>query len=786
MHDAARLSGPGAALPTRTSRLFLALGACITRHAKLVVLVWLSIGLILSALAPPWELCCQDDDIHFLPDHCLSVQGYDLLESAFPNEVHGSKLVIAMERTSGALTSADRDLLDQIVASVEKLRSGQPRLGIRSITSYRHPLLGPRLISHDGRASLLAIGLESPFLAARTRQAVHAIEANIQPYIREQSSREEERPGDLLVVLTGPAGMGRDLLDAAYHGFDATTWATVILVILLSLLVYRAPLLALVPLLSITCAVWISLKLLAVCAGHFGLQLVNMTQVFVIVLLFGAGTDYCLFLISRYREELEKDHAGPHTLPRTLSAVGGALTASAGTVVCGLSMLGFAEFVKLRCTGPAVALSLVIGLLAALTLTPALLHLLGCWVFWPRSRAWSDNRDVLPFTGTVQRGGLIRYLVRHPWRVWVGSLLMLSPLALWGYYTPHTYGVCNELTPTAPSRQGLDLIRQHFPPGEMSPLTVLLPQSASWQTVEGQALIARLTHTLADLPNVADVRSLTQPLGDPNNLREAERWAGALATPALAQHYLGKTGDQNVTRLDVVLATDPFSEASLGTLDQIRARLQEELGSNGIRYSLFNVTAIMHDVARIHTSDTLRVNCLVMGSILLILLVLVRRPLVTVYLLLSVIFTYFIALGLSTVLGPWLLGEAWGELDWKVPFFLFTILVAVGEDYNIFLLSRILEERRNYPWPEATLRAVTQTGSTITSCGLIMAGTFATMLLGQVVSLRQMGLALAIGVLLDTFLVRLVLLPAFLLLWGRWMDRNTQEPARTQALRQAA
>lgn len=774
-----------AVLPTRTSRLFLALGSWITRHPRLVVGLWLLGGLVLSFWAPPWEVCCQDDDIHFLPSHCLSVQGYDLLEAAFPEEVHGSKLIVAMERSSGTLTSADLALLDRLAAAIEQLRAEQPRLGIRSITSHTHPLLGPRLISHDGSASLIAVSLETPFLAARTRAAVQAIEARTQPLVAGQASWGNEAAQEVHVVLTGPSGMGRDLLDAAYHGLDATTWATVLLVILLSLLVYRAPLLALVPLLSITCAVWISLKLLAVCGGHFGLPLVNMTQVFVIVLLFGAGTDYCLFLISRYREELENHGDIGAALPRALSAVGGALAASAGTVICGLMMLGCAEFTKLRCTGPAVALSLLIGLLASLTLTPALLRLLGRGVFWPKRCPSGEPRSVLPFPTRTLGGRFLTLMARRPWTVWLASVLLLAPLACAGYGTPHSYGVCNELSPTAPSRRGLEMIREHFPPGEMSPLAILLPRTESWQTAQSQARLLQLTKALEAVPNVADVRSATQPLGKPVLLQGTERWASLMAAPALSHHYVGRNGDQEVTRLDVVFGSDPFSASSLATLEEVKACVQRECGSES--YTLFNVTVIMHDVARIHHADTVRVNGLVIGSILAILLVLVRCPLISAYLLLSVVFTYYIALGTSALLGPWLLGEAWGELDWKVPFFLFTILVAVGEDYNIFLLSRILEERRHCSWQEATRRAVGQTGSTITSCGLIMAGTFATMLLGQVVSLRQLGLALAIGVLLDTFLVRLVLLPAFLFLWERQREpQGEQRPTLPLPQREAA
>src|SRR5262249_37477458 len=185
------------------------------------------------------------------------------------------------------------------------------------------------------------------------------------------------------LMATGPAGIGRDLIRASADSLEGTTLATVILVIVILLLVYRAPLLALVPLVTIAVSVWVALRLLALTTLVPGVHLVNISKVFAIVILYGAGTDYCLFLISRYREELiHRRGSKTPALQRSVSAVGGALAASAGTVICGLGLMGFAEFAKVRCAGPAIALSLAVALLASLTLTPALLQLLGRAVFW--------------------------------------------------------------------------------------------------------------------------------------------------------------------------------------------------------------------------------------------------------------------------------------------------------------------------------------------------------------------------------------------------------------------
>jgi RND superfamily putative drug exporter len=187
-----------------------------------------------------------------------------------------------------------------------------------------------------------------------------------------------------------------------------------------------------------------------------------------------------------------------------------------------------------------------------------------------------------------------------------------------------------------------------------------------------------------------------------------------------------------------------------------------------VRAECYGVTVHARDLAEVTESDRLRINVLVLAGVFLILLLLVRRPGMAAYLLGTVLFSYYATLGATTLAAHWWEGRALGEVDWRVPFFLFTILVAVGEDYNILLITRALQERKRHGGQEGTRRALAQTGGTITSCGLIMAGTFATLMLGGLHTLIQIGFALAFGVLLDTFVVRPFLVPTFTLwLWGR-------------------
>src|SRR5205807_3379140 len=230
----------------------------------------------------------------------------------------------------------------------------------------------------------------------------------------------------------------------------------------------------------------------------------------------------------------------------------------------------------------------------------------------------------------------------------------------------------------------------------------------------------------------------------------------------------------HITKLDLVFKTSPFAADSLATLDRARQILRDEQApgrplAGAAAIGISGTTSLVNDLKAVTTQDERRMYVLVTLGVYAILVALLRRPGICLYLIATVVLGYLASLGLTDLVfaslhqGP----DPWPGLDWKVGFFLFVILVAVGEDYNIFLMSRVLEEERKYGPVEGTRRAVAHTGGIISSCGLIMAGTFGSMLAASLTALRELGFALGLGVLLDTFVVRPVLVPAFVVLWHR-------------------
>ena len=251
----------------------------------------------------------QDDDIRFVPDRFTSVAAYQLLEKAFPKDVSASILDFTFERDDQPLSDADFRLVDQIVDDLAQLKLG-------TVLSYQDGILGCRLTSGDRQCTLVQISLSTPFLALATKAAVDQAGT-----VAKNRLAAANRPG-LKLCTTGAAGVGRDLTTVCGESLEDTTLATVVLVIVVLLCVYRAPLLALVPLVTIALSVWVSLKLLALMTLLPGVHLVNISKIFAIVILYGAGTDYCLFLISRYREELNAGYDIPDALGGELGGVG--------------------------------------------------------------------------------------------------------------------------------------------------------------------------------------------------------------------------------------------------------------------------------------------------------------------------------------------------------------------------------------------------------------------------------------------------------------------------------
>ncbi len=790
--------------------VFSYLGRSVQRTWYLWLTGWVLLLLASWYFAPSWDVVAQDREFAFLPKDAPSIEAEQVFKEAFPNDHLASSIVLVLSRSEDPPGHLDRDkkFIEDVVepglraiASSEGGLADQPVTDTsnadpfatpatpapavsqkRSIMAQIHtpnaPVIGDLLVSPDHKALLVVVELTTEFLSRDNWPTIERIED-----LTRQLRQDGKLPPGVDLAVTGSAVIGRDHTQAELQSVRSTTTLTVILVVFLLVLIYRAPLLALIPLGTVYLSVQLALNVLAILSQSGYLTLFQGLQIYITILAYGAGIDYCLFLTARYREELDRGTPPAEGVAKAIGGVGAALTASAATVICGIAMMAFARFGKFHEAGLAIPLGLFLVLCATLTFSPALLRLVGPWAFWPQR---VKKTAAGAATGSAPRSSFIlgelglawervgEHLQRRPGMIWLVTVACMVPFAIFAgvNYARLSYDTVGDLPSSAPSVAGTQALQEHFPPGIMGTSTVvLINKHLDFSKPQGRAVVQQITDRLRaqrDQLGLSDVRSLTAPLGITAQANVHEHQQAIKEQANL--HYLGYLGEESeivVTRLDIVLADSPFSRRGFEDLDRIEQAIREAMPADvraNTTLAVVGTTASVRDLARVMKQDRLRIEGLVLGSVFLILILLLRKFIVTVYLLLSVLFSYYVTLGVTIALFWMLDPHGFTGIDWKVAIFLFTILIAVGEDYNIFLMTRIHEEDRRHGPQQAITHALTRTGPIISSCGIIMAGTFGSLLAGSLTEMKQLGFALAFGVLLDTFLVRPVLVPSFLLL----------------------
>ncbi len=374
-------------------------------------------------------------------------------------------------------------------------------------------------ISKRGQAAVTVLKVKHEFMATANMQLLDRVQQLL-------AEAQKRAPAGLNVGVSGSAAIAGDMLQSAAESIQNTELTTVVLVIAILLVVYRAPLLVLVPLVSIGASLFVSIDVLALLTqvgklpdfSWWDFKVFTTTRIFIVVILFGSGTDFCLFLISRYREELALGLPPARAVAEAVGRVSEALVGSALTTICGLSMMFFADFGKFSSSGPAIALCLAVALLACLTLAPALLAAFGTALFWPFGARVQLAADAKADDPTTHRfwNWAAGAIVARPGLILVACLLVLAPFAYRGLSVEMTYDLLSELAPGRASVRGTEIARRHFTPGEMAPITVLVYKpNAHFNEKQGERQIARLTKTLYEMPDIESVRSLTEPTGDP-------------------------------------------------------------------------------------------------------------------------------------------------------------------------------------------------------------------------------------------------------------------------------
>lgn len=785
-------------------------GEIVTRWWYVVLALWIAAFVALRIYAPPFAEYAAAGEFNFLPDSMASRQAEILFDRAFPGRKTTSNIVIVAERDDAkGLTEDDEAFItDTLLPELEKVRDevnsavkapeGMPKKTdesgaddtriIGDIRSFATRGIGELLVSHDRKATLVTMELAMDFQDIHNWPIVEKVEALIT-----QLQKENKPPKGLKMSLTGSATLGRDLSRAERQSASNTSRLTIILVVVLLLIIYRAPLVAMIPLLTLFMSVDISLHVLALLAKGGYISVFAGLEEYTTVITYGPGIDYCLFLIARYKENLEECHPTREALSRAMAQVDSAILASAATVICGIGMLSFAQFGKFHQAGIGISLALTITLIATLTLTPAMLVMVGHWAFWPKPGVKCDesHRPVAGEDVAVQKnlfepmwaymGSVIE---RRPILSLAATLGLMAPLVVFGLviYRDVTYGLIESLPKNVASAEGARALERHFPAGITGPINVLVQNSnVDFREESGTKLIEELVDNLMkrkDELKIADIRSVVKPLGEAaatassSSEEEGSFFSRVVAMRATRtrsdEHYVSNVSEMNghVTELEVIGSVNPFAMDSIQKLDQLQAAMRDALPRDQrdkTTLAFLGPTASVRDVNHISESDQWRIYFLVVSCVLLILIVLLRSFIVSIYLMITVLMSFLATLGATWLLFFSLDPHGFVGLDWTVPLFLFVVLIAIGEDYNIFLVTRIHEEQERHGPVHGITTALSRTGGIITSCGFIMAGTFASLGAGSLMRMQQLGFALAFGVMLDTFVIRPILVPAFLM-----------------------
>lgn len=754
--------------------MFKLLGRIVSRGWPVVLFLWPMIALVMWWYAPPLDDVTTVGAGFALPKGYDTREGKDILAQGWGQEA--SRLIVLIS-SNKPLTEEDHDVIRQAFAHMGNRRKYDVVGDVMS--EYTHPYLKDRFTSMDGTTTLCVVALKSEFITPPTFDYVFAIE--------EYLDRLVEKHPNLRYHLTDSAVIGRDYGMAVVTSLERTRLTTILLVMTILLLLYRSPVTWVVPLSTIALSLSVSSSVLALMAGS-DIEIPKLVPIYMVVILFGSCTDYCLFLIGRFREELALGHNRFDAARIAVTYVGGAVAASAGTTIAGLCMMVFAHFDIIRQTGPALGIGLATGLICSLTFAPALMVLMGRHLFWPR-------RAVLVNIEKTRSGQFwdrfARLVIDRPGLVLTIALLSFLPLAVVGGTNEPAYDIFAELPPDAPAATGRNFIRSEYDNSSQPEQLVLVMRSSEvdFKSHEGLRLLRQISRTIAARPDVIEVRSATYPMGHPQPMLEAylnqphSALSYVQAWPVLSQalpRYVAKGGE--ITRVNFLLNYDTFSPQAIGMGEVLRPIVREVLnkaGARNVEVRFAGVSAHMHDIGIITRRDLGRLRWMVLAVLYIILAVKLRSAIAPVYLLATMVVNYFAALGLTHLLFVKL--DLWGAavpgLDWKVEFFLFVLLVAIGVDYNIYIMSRIREELRKRPFREALRRAIVFTGTIISSCGIIMAGTFGSMMRSTLTVMVEIGMAMAIGVLLDTFIVRPLVVPAFALLVEKVKERLRRKPA---------
>jgi len=697
-------------------------GKLTGRVTKWVVLAfWLIIVMAAGSVASKLGDVQDNQASSWLPASAESTKALDKL-APFQNE-NDIPTVLVYEKSSG-LTQADVTEIGRQLDEVQQLDGTIPAKGPDGSAVQPSQLVQ---VSKDGE---VAQGMVT-FNFGKDGW-------NKLPDVKDEIEKIAHLDG-AQVYVAGPGGQAADSA-AVFAGIDGKLlYSTVLVVVIILLLTYRSPLLWLLPVISAGVALTTAQAVIYLLAKHADLTVNGQSAGILTVLVFGAGTDYALLLVARYREELHRHEDRHEAMAFALHRATPAIIASALTVVLGMLCLVVAEMNSTAGLGPVAAIGIGVGLLVMITLLPALLVIFGRWIFWPRRPMF----DTLEPTATGFWARVGARIAPRPRLVWVVTAVVLAVCSL-GFLQLNAHGLATE-----------DSYTKDF------------------DSVTGQQVL--IDHQLADTSTPVQVVANADQAQAVGQAMKGIQGIGEPSPPIV------KNG---VALIQANVDSDPYSKDAFSTVDRVREAVHQVPGAVAL---VGGGSAISTDIENASLRDDKVIIPLVLVVVMLVLMVLLRALLAPLILVATVVLSFGASMGLSALIFRNVFGFA--GADASLPLFVFVFLVALGIDYNIFLMTRVREETPANGTRRASLIALGATGGVITSAGLVLAATFSVLATLPLVAFAEIGFAVALGVLLDTMIVRSVLVTAINLdigskiWWPSKLDRGG-EPTPVEAAHQ--
>ncbi|MDN7227303.1 MMPL family transporter [Planococcus sp. N064] len=682
------------------------------RGMWITIIAWivLAVGLTFGPSLNDYKVA----NFQSLPDDAQSIIADQKLKEHFPDD-QGTPGILVFHNAEGDVDlTAVQDILAGITdAKIEGIDS------IVDISQLPPPALAG-FYSEDNTTMIIPMTLEAGLGSADF--------AEINDEASQIGSDIAADFDNMEFYITGPAGIAGDTVKLFEEADFVLLIATVLIILVLLIVIYRSPLLAIIPLLATGIVYQVVNQTLAF-MGKGGLELTSQTTSIMSILLFAAVIDYSLFVFSRYREELNHYESKYKAMKYAMRATGEPVFFAGGTVLAAMLVLFFADFRDYANFAPIFGTAVFVIMIASITLVPALFTLFGRKAFWPKVPKYGDAKNVKHGIW----GPVAKFVVNKP--VLSGGLVAILMIisALNVVNLEFEFDTVKSFPDDMPSRVGYEIVEEKFDKGEIAPSTLLV---VSDEPISEEAAAA-LSEQLMDYDEIASAR------------------------PS------GQTENGEAVKYNLALSINPYTTEALDFVESLRddsAALLEEAGIDGETH-FGGITPKLVDERNVNNSDIYKIVALETILILVLLFVLTRSWKMPFYMMATILFSYVSALGLGIFLIDVLFG--FEAISTRVPVYAFIFLVALGIDYNIILVSRFMEERKSRKVKDALEVAIRNTGGVISSAGIILAATFAALTTMPIADLFVFGFMVSIGILIDTFLVRGMLLPALILFFEK-------------------